>query len=113
MNDNQTFISFLADEIIAKYGSALHETMVVFPNRRAGLFLQQMLQYKLRSSSWLPEIVAIESAFSCVLEEEGIPFRIANRRDIFRFKPLEIVNHNPVIIFPDHISQKIPLEYAL
>ncbi|MCF7815073.1 MAG: hypothetical protein K9N09_11430 [Candidatus Cloacimonetes bacterium] len=57
--------------------------------------------------------VAIEFAYRSLLEEEGIPFRIANREDIFLYQPQEIVSHNPVIIFPDQISQKIPIEYEI
>jgi hypothetical protein len=56
---------------------------------------------------------AIEFAFSSLLQEEGIPFRLALRDDIFKFKPQEIVDHNPVIIFPDYISQKIPAEFEV
>lgn len=59
-----TFIDYLADEIIEKFEGRLYELAVVFPNRRSGLYLQQSLQKKLGKSSWLPEILSIETAFS-------------------------------------------------
>lgn len=57
--------------------------------------------------------VAIKGAFRSVLEEEGFPFRIASRDEILRFSPKEIVHFNPLIIFPDHISQKLPEEFKI
>ena len=64
MKRNKTFINYLADQIIEKYGLELPEVVIVFPNQRAGLFLQDALRSKLGKASWLPEILAVESAFS-------------------------------------------------
>jgi hypothetical protein len=57
--------------------------------------------------------VAIRNAYTSVLEEEGIPFRWAKRGEILKSNPEEIVDTNPVIIFPDYISLKIPLEFEI
>ena len=54
---------------------------------------------------------AIKNAYTSVLEEEGVPFRWVKRGEILKFKPIDIVDTNPVIIFPDYISLKIPLEF--
>ncbi|HPR16845.1 MAG TPA: hypothetical protein PLD62_01225 [Candidatus Cloacimonadota bacterium] len=56
---------------------------------------------------------AIQAAFSSVLEEEGVPFRWVQRGDILRYKPKDIIDLNPVIIFPDYITQRIPEEFSI
>ncbi|MBK9292790.1 MAG: PD-(D/E)XK nuclease family protein [Bacteroidetes bacterium] len=42
----------------------LKDIMVVFPNRRAGLFLRRELSQALKQPAWLPEILSLEEALS-------------------------------------------------
>ena len=55
----------------------------------------------------------IKSAYSSVLEEEGVPYHWQTRSNILKFSPAAILHNNPVIIFPDEITQKIPREFEM
>jgi len=57
--------------------------------------------------------LGIKAAYSSVMEEEGIPYHWQTRKNILRFSPSAILRNNPVIIFPDEITQKIPKEFAM
>ena len=39
----KTFLEYVAEDIIQKYGTNLSRTAVVFPNKRAALFLNEHL----------------------------------------------------------------------
>ena len=39
----QSFLSLVASDLLEKYGKNLHQITIVFPNNRAGLFLNQEL----------------------------------------------------------------------
>ena len=39
----KTFLEFVAEDILRKYGTDLSRTAVVFPNKRASLFLNDAL----------------------------------------------------------------------
>lgn len=76
--------------------------------------LEQNFEILLARHSKLDTLeTAVHYAFTSVLEEEGVPFRWANKDEILKHQPQEIIKHNPVIIFPDYISQDIPEEYEL
>lgn len=55
-----TFLSEVADELLSKYGDKLGECTVVFPNRRAGLFLKKHLSQKIEKPVWSPEVKSLE-----------------------------------------------------
>jgi len=59
-----TFTGFVASHLLSEYGSELDRTTVVFPNRRAGLYLRQELAAKAGKTIWMPQILSIEEAFS-------------------------------------------------
>jgi ATP-dependent helicase/nuclease subunit B len=55
-----TFLSKLADYILDNFGNRTSELIVVFPNKRAGLFLKHELAGKIKKTIWLPQITTIE-----------------------------------------------------
>ncbi len=55
-----TFLSQVADHLLAKHPDKLGECTVVFPNRRAGLFLKKHLSKKIDKPVWSPEVVSLE-----------------------------------------------------
>lgn len=55
-----TFLSEVADHLLAKHPDHLGECTVVFPNRRAGLFLKKHLSQKINNPVWSPEVKSLE-----------------------------------------------------
>ncbi|MDR0969446.1 MAG: PD-(D/E)XK nuclease family protein [Lentimicrobiaceae bacterium] len=58
----QKFIDKIADFILENYDSVLEQTTIVFPNKRAALFLRYALSIRIEKNIWLPEILSIEEA---------------------------------------------------
>ncbi|MBT3582070.1 hypothetical protein HN511_07230 [bacterium] len=56
-----TFIEKLLDDLLEKHGTKISDLVIVFPNRRAGLFFQKYFQQnpKIKRPVFLPEIFAI------------------------------------------------------
>lgn len=55
----ETFISLLAKDIIQKFGNNFSTTTIVFPNKRAGLFLSEDLAKHIKSAIWMPRIITL------------------------------------------------------
>ncbi len=55
-----TFLSQVADHLLANHSDRLGDCTVVFPNRRAGLFLKKHLSQKIGQPVWSPEVVSLE-----------------------------------------------------
>lgn len=55
----KTFIGDLADHLLKDFSDLRNHT-IVFPNRRAGLFLQQELGKNIKKPIWLPTIISFE-----------------------------------------------------
>lgn len=60
----ESFLGHVADHIIRNHGDKPDRLTVVFPNKRAGLFLKKELASRLTKTSWLPHITTIEEAIS-------------------------------------------------
>lgn len=60
----EAFLEKLSDHILKNYGHQLAQLSVVFPNKRAGLFLKQQLAEKITDTSWLPLIYTIDEAIT-------------------------------------------------
>jgi len=84
MSDHQRFIDLVADNILKEFGGRLHRLLIVFPNRRAAIFLRQALINRLGASSWLPEISSVEDAFA-----SWSGFKLADTLDLI-FELLDI-----------------------
>ncbi|MEP1097304.1 MAG: PD-(D/E)XK nuclease family protein [Cyclobacteriaceae bacterium] len=55
-----TFLEEVADHLLDKYADKLGDCTVVFPNRRAGLFLKKHLSQKIEQPVWSPEVRSLE-----------------------------------------------------
>lgn len=59
-----SLIDNLTSELLALPTTDLKRLLVVFPNRRAGLFLRRQLSLRANKPLWLPEILSVEEVFS-------------------------------------------------
>lgn len=57
------FLEYVAEDILQKHGSDLSRIAVVFPNKRAALFLNQYLASKSDSPIWSPAYITISDLF--------------------------------------------------
>ncbi len=60
MSTRQTFLEEIADKLLAEGGDDPGRIKLVFPNRRAGLFLRKALAKKISKPVWAPEIYSLE-----------------------------------------------------
>ncbi|MCP4460104.1 MAG: hypothetical protein GY816_19085 [Cytophagales bacterium] len=60
MKNTTTFLSQVADQLLAKHVGHLGECTVIFPNKRAGLFLKKHLSKKIDQPVWSPEVSSLE-----------------------------------------------------
>jgi len=59
----KTFLEIVADDILKKYGSDLRRVAVVFPNKRAALFLKDALVQRVQRPMWAPAAITISELF--------------------------------------------------
>jgi len=59
----KTFLEYVAEDIISKYGTQLAHTAVVFPNKRASLFLNEALARLAGRPIWSPAYITISELF--------------------------------------------------
>ncbi len=59
----KTFLESVADDIIKKYGYDLSRIAVVFPNKRASLFLNSILAEKAERPIWSPAYITISDLY--------------------------------------------------
>ena len=59
MNNNKTFIGEVAERIISE-NERLQEVVVIFPNRRAGLFFRKELAKLIGQPVFMPEVFSLE-----------------------------------------------------
>lgn len=57
------FLEYVAEDIINKYGTNLARTAIVFPNKRASLFLNELLAQKAKRPIWSPAYITISEFF--------------------------------------------------
>ena len=60
---NKTFLEYVAEDIIGKYGTDLSRIAVVFPNKRAALFLNGHLARLAGQPVWSPAYITISDLF--------------------------------------------------
>ena len=60
---NKTFLEYVAEYIIGKYGTDLSRIAVVFPNKRAALFLNEHLARIAGQPVWSPAYITISDLF--------------------------------------------------
>lgn len=59
----RSFLEYVAEDIISKYGTDLSQTAVVFPNKRASLFLNEHLAHIAGKPLWSPSYITISDLF--------------------------------------------------
>jgi len=59
----KTFLEYVAEDLIRKHGSDLSRVTVVFPNKRASLFLNSFLSRLSDKPMWSPKYVTISELF--------------------------------------------------
>ena len=60
----KSFLEYVAKDIIRKYGTNLSQTAVVFPNKRASLFLNEYLAREAGGHPlWSPVYITISELF--------------------------------------------------
>ena len=60
----QTFLQNFTDYLYENHKDNLDNVCVVFPSKRAGLYLKKYLSEKIDKSVWLPQIFAVEDFIS-------------------------------------------------
>ncbi|WP_308226237.1 PD-(D/E)XK nuclease family protein [uncultured Prevotella sp.] len=63
MNQTKTFLEFVSKDIIHKWGNDLSRVAVVFPNKRAALFMNEHLARYARKPMWSPAYITISDLF--------------------------------------------------
>ena len=59
----KSFLEHVAQDILQKYGNDLADIAVVFPNKRAALFLNQQLAQLTDKPMWSPAYITISELF--------------------------------------------------
>lgn len=59
----KTFLEYVAADLLAKYGTDLSRIAVVFPNKRASLFLNEHLAWMAGQPLWSPAYITISDLF--------------------------------------------------
>jgi CRISPR/Cas system-associated exonuclease Cas4 (RecB family) len=59
----KTFLEYVAEDVLAKHGTNLSRTAVVFPNKRASLFFNELLAKKAQKPIWSPAYITISELF--------------------------------------------------
>ncbi len=60
----KTFLEYVAEDIINKYGHDLSRTAIVFPNKRAALFINEHLARLTSQPIWSPSYITISDLFT-------------------------------------------------
>ena len=59
----KAFLEYVAEDVLAKHGTNLSRTAVVFPNKRASLFFNELLAKKAGKPIWSPAYMTISELF--------------------------------------------------
>ena len=59
----KTFLEYVAGDIVSKHGTNLADTVIVFPNKRASLFLNEYLVRAAGKPVWSPVYTTISDLF--------------------------------------------------
>ena len=59
----KSFLTYIAEDLIRKYGNDLSDIAIVFPNKRASLFLNDSLARRVDKPIWSPKYITISDLF--------------------------------------------------
>lgn len=68
--DNSTFLACVARDMLQRFGSDMTNVTVVFPNKRARLFLNEELLSRTTSPMWAPRYATIGELFDSIAGDE-------------------------------------------
>ncbi|UII24490.1 PD-(D/E)XK nuclease family protein [Fulvivirga maritima] len=68
------FIQEIAEDILQKHGEHLADVTVIFPNRRAGLFLRESLRDLVNKPTWSPNILSFQDFIA-----QQVPTQVADK----------------------------------
>ena len=80
-----SFLQLLAKDIIRKYGTDFADLTIIFPNKRAGLFLAEELSRQIDRPVWMPEILTLTEYIEKHSGLKKAETRIRLFREIRRF----------------------------
>lgn len=86
------FLVELAEKLLDKYGDEIGECTIVFPNRRAGLFLRKYLSSNLEKPIWSPNIFSMEDyflQFSDIQKSDPLSLIFELYRSFKQFQPTD------------------------
>lgn len=63
MNTTRTFLEYVAEEMLAKWGTDMSRIVVVFPNKRAALFMNEYMARMAGKPMWSPAYTTISELF--------------------------------------------------
>lgn len=63
MTNIKTFLEYVSEDILRKWGTNLSRTAVVFPNKRAALFMNEHLARYAQQPMWSPAYITISDLF--------------------------------------------------
>jgi CRISPR/Cas system-associated exonuclease Cas4 (RecB family) len=89
----QSFIEQLAEEILANHKNDLDKLCIVFPTRRAGLFLKKELARRIENPIWSPTILSIQD-FIHNLSPHQIPDQLTLLFELFSVYKRHLPNEN-------------------
>ena len=69
----KSFLAFVAQDILQKYGNDLSDIAIVFPNKRASLFLNEQLARLVDHPLWSPTYITISDLF-----RQHTPLKVAD-----------------------------------
>lgn len=55
-----TFLSLLAEDLFTKYNGNFENLCIIFPNKRAGLFLAEEIAKRTQQPIWMPDILTLD-----------------------------------------------------
>ena len=59
----KTFLSLVARDLLQRFGTNMHDVTVVFPGKRASLFLNQELALASDTPVWAPRYITMSDLF--------------------------------------------------
>lgn len=63
MNTTRTFLEYVAEDMLAKWGTDMSRIVVVFPNKRAALFMNEYMARMAGKPMWSPAYTTISELF--------------------------------------------------
>ena len=67
----KTFLSLVANDLLKRFGNNMHNVTVVFPGKRASLFLNQELALASDTPVWAPRYITMSGSLGSQGDADG------------------------------------------